>query len=80
VLECFTDGDQLDDAKAIADAPESLQNYRQLMSVKSRVKEIRSSLSQILDEFNKGGSGGKAIADTFELFAEPHLIQPTIIY
>ncbi|MBV8632140.1 MAG: lysine--tRNA ligase [Silvibacterium sp.] len=32
------------------------------------------------DQLRRGGSLGKAIADVFEAVAEPHLIQPTIIY
>ncbi len=79
-LESFSDGDHLDEAKSIADDPEALDNYHELMEHKSRVQKHWQTLNRIFDEFVKGGSGGKAIAETFELFAEEHLIQPTIIY
>ena len=45
----------------------------------ARKRIIRESIAGIYERFN-GFSMGKAIAETFELFAEPHLIQPTIIY
>ena len=34
----------------------------------------------IYEQLNSSANLGKAIAETFELLAEPHLIQPTIIY
>jgi len=37
-------------------------------------------LHHLLEELNQGIALGKAIAELFELLAEPHLIQPTIIY
>ncbi len=79
-LETFSDGDALDEAKSIADDPVALESYHELMEHKARVQNIWRTLCRTFDEFVKGGSGGKAIAETFELFAEPHLIQPTIIY
>lgn len=38
------------------------------------------SFGTIRDRLRQGGTHGKAIAEIFELLAEPHLIQPTIIY
>jgi lysyl-tRNA synthetase class 2 len=37
-------------------------------------------LGHAASEIDKGTSAGKFIADIFEFLAEPHLIQPTIIY
>jgi lysyl-tRNA synthetase class 2 len=39
-----------------------------------------SGLRVIQGDLANGGLEGKAISDLFELLAEPHLIQPTIIY
>lgn len=39
-----------------------------------------SALSFSLDRLNRGEPVGKTIAEIFETVAEPHLIQPTIIY
>jgi len=41
---------------------------------------LRATLDLIARELEKGGSLGKAIAAVFELVAEEHLMQPTIIY
>ncbi len=38
------------------------------------------SFCAIRDRLNQGGTHGKAVAEVFELLAERHLIQPTIIY
>jgi lysyl-tRNA synthetase class 2 len=45
----------------------------------ARKRVIRESLAGIYQRLNSFDIG-KGIAETFELFAEPHLIQPTIIY
>jgi lysyl-tRNA synthetase class 2 len=45
----------------------------------ARKRIIKETLAQIYERLNSFDIG-KAIAETFELFAEPHLIQPTIIY
>ena len=48
---------------------------------KSRRKRILYfTLEQIIRNLDESDNLGKSIAETFELFAEPHLIQPTIIY
>ena len=39
-----------------------------------------AALKAIHNAFMRGGEQGKAISDLFELIAEEHLIQPTIIY
>jgi lysyl-tRNA synthetase class 2 len=48
----------------------------------SRYEAFRSakSFNLILDQLSGGMPMGKAISEVFELLAEPHLIQPTIIY
>jgi lysyl-tRNA synthetase class 2 len=48
--------------------------------LKQELEAQRSCLFFIVLRRSKGGALGKGIAETFELFAEPHLIQPTIIY
>ena len=45
----------------------------------ARKRVIRESLAGIYERLNSF-SLGQAIAEAFELFSEPHLIQPTIIY
>jgi lysyl-tRNA synthetase class 2 len=45
----------------------------------ARKRVIRESLAGIYERLDSFAIG-KAIAETFELFSEPHLIQPTIIY
>jgi lysyl-tRNA synthetase, class II len=45
-----------------------------------RLGTIGFALTEAEHELSHGGSSGKAIASIFEALAEPHLIQPTIIY
>ena len=49
-----------------------------------RIDEIHFGIRRIHEQLNisypDSSDLGKMIAETFELFAEPHLIQPTIIY
>jgi lysyl-tRNA synthetase class 2 len=45
-----------------------------------RVNNLSTSISRILWEVSNGTPLGKGIAEFFELVAEEHLIQPTIIY
>jgi lysyl-tRNA synthetase class 2 len=44
------------------------------------IKSLWFTLSANLNELRRGEPFGKTIASIFEAFAEPHLIQPTIIY
>jgi len=47
-----------------------------------RKRHLRIMFTMISDNLRRHGSNyyGKGVADTFEAVAEPHLIQPTIIY
>ncbi len=45
-----------------------------------RARVLSQGLQNILTELETDAPLGKCIAELFELFAEPHLIQPTIIY
>ncbi|SEF74167.1 lysyl-tRNA synthetase, class 2 [Bryocella elongata] len=78
-LENFSEGDQYDEAQLVADDPEALQSLREVFELRRRTRELQRSLKQIFDKHLRDGSN-KAYSDIFELFAEEHLIQPTIIY
>jgi lysyl-tRNA synthetase class 2 len=43
-------------------------------------KELTWMFGQWVLQIEKSGTAGRAIAELFEVLAEPHLIQPTIIY
>ncbi len=45
-----------------------------------RLHMITAKFAFLIKEMKNGMPAGKAIAEVFELLAEPHLIQPTIIY
>ena len=47
---------------------------------KLRLILLRAKFAELRLEFNKFKNIGRAVATTFEAFAEEHLIQPTIIY
>jgi len=44
------------------------------------VNDVRTALVESLRNLRKGEAYGKLIATIFEAIAEPHLIQPTIVY
>jgi lysyl-tRNA synthetase, class II len=46
----------------------------------NRISKIQSGLKNVLRDIKKGAPIGKVVAGLFEAVAEPHLIQPTIIY
>ena len=62
----------------------ALQEGSRQASIPDHVKVersvIRSRFSIFVQETENSGDPGKSIAELFEWVAEPHLIQPTIIY
>jgi lysyl-tRNA synthetase class 2 len=54
--------------------------FKRLMNVSEEAFRVGAACSIALTSLNGGAPYGKAVADIFEAAAEPHLIQPTIIY
>ncbi len=63
-------------------SPETPEISRRLRIIRNAIAGIKDGTRVVVEGIHalSVSNLGKAISETFELFAEPHLIQPTIIY
>ena len=67
-------------AKSEFEAVESIENLSQRTKTRKIKSDIWKAIEKIRGAHLAGTPLGKSISDFFEIVAEPHLIQPTIIY